>query len=710
MKKIYNTGNLYWFANYVNKGGDCANADAVLVNNIEDNSNVINEKGELNSENRSSFKTWAVIGNRNSMGQTVYYKGTFDGQGHTISGLYINSGNYCGLFGNNQGTIQNVGVINSYFYITYSSGGICTNNNGTIQNCFNTSTVKAENEAGGICYNNTSDGKIINCYNSGLVKLSSESNKEFDGICVSNEGAITNCYNNSDFTKSTCEGVTNYITPDICNGKLFEGFDEDIWVAGTSNKPFQGKFSFKMPNLKNGQNINIKGILTINFNKSDSYYFDTYTIDNFNSIELKYLDVTKNDKEHLIINCITDNNNIECEYYGIPFTLGGINIKDYVKTEFVWNTTSTPVTAQIKLFTDEENFVTKDCDVTEIEKTEPTCTTNGSVKYIAKYGKYSTDNYKYTEDKTIPLPALGHKYKAPTFTWTNYTKSVATFVCEKDDDSQTIDGVITSKIEKEPTTEAEGLKVYTATFNFNGDTYTDTKKETLAKLGTTPTFTWNYDSNPPTATFTLLCDENNMYNVGPEKCKISEDSKIEPSCTKTGSIVYKATYNTYTDNSKSIELPVLGHKYKAPTFTWTNYTKSVATFVCEKDDDSQTIDGVITSKIEKEPTTEAEGLKVYTATFNFNGDTYTDTKKETLAKLDPTPTNEISQNSQYKVWGYNNNIYIETENIDSQIQIFDINGRLIKSLKSTNTHTEININKGGIFVVVINNNIFKVAM
>ena len=35
---------------------------------------------------------------------------------------------------------------------------------------------------------------------------------------------------------------------------------------------------------------------------------------------------------------------------------------------------------------------------------------------------------------------------------------------------------------------------------------------------------------------------------------------------------------------------------------------------------------------------------------------------------------------------------------DSQIQIFDLTGHLIKSLKTTNSHNEIQLNKKGVFV------------
>ncbi|MCQ2976383.1 MAG: leucine-rich repeat protein, partial [Bacteroidales bacterium] len=163
-------------------------------------------------------------------------------------------------------------------------------------------------------------------------------------------------------------------------------------------------------------------------------------------------------------------------------------------------------------------------------------------------------------------------------------------------------------------------------------------------------------------------------------------------------------------------IKALGHTYGDPTFIWTDYSKAVASFVCTKDNDTQNINGVITSDTTLAPTFDKEGELTYTATFTFNGKPYTDTKKQVLEKLkpqggdDPTPTNELSQNPQYKVWGYNGVVYIETENTDSQIQIFDLNGRLIKSQSLTSSHTEIIINNKGVVVVVIDKTSYKVAL
>ena len=199
---IANAGQLYWFANYANNTDSYASA--VLDDNIVVNEDVLNDDGTLSS-NSAFFKEWTPIGTENN-----YYYGIFDGQGHTISGLYFynttyetypNGGKYVGLIGASGGaTIQNVGVIDSYLHGSFDVGGILGYSSGSssITNCFNTSTIIASNSnddascAGGICgYNGYCT--INNCYNTGKVG----GNGYYIGAIVGQKaenGEIYNCY------------------------------------------------------------------------------------------------------------------------------------------------------------------------------------------------------------------------------------------------------------------------------------------------------------------------------------------------------------------------------------------------------------------------------------------------------------------------------------------------------------------------------------
>ena len=164
--QISTAAELYWFAAQVNDDGK-TDIDAVLTADITINENVLNEDGELNS---GSFTQWTPICGK-EIGKFVYtkYTGTFDGGGHSISGLYYNGdGDYAGLFGyvGRDGRVQNVKVTDSYISNSEGAGrtgGVCGYNNGTITNCCNTGAVTGGERVGGVCGKND-DGTITNCY------------------------------------------------------------------------------------------------------------------------------------------------------------------------------------------------------------------------------------------------------------------------------------------------------------------------------------------------------------------------------------------------------------------------------------------------------------------------------------------------------------------------------------------------------------------
>lgn len=92
----------------------------------------------------SQDNQWIPIGNYEE-NENNYFAGTYNGKGHTISGLYINTNvGYKALFGKNTGTIQNV-VLNVEDETSVIE--ICSVNTGTISNCIdNTNKEIQKNE------------------------------------------------------------------------------------------------------------------------------------------------------------------------------------------------------------------------------------------------------------------------------------------------------------------------------------------------------------------------------------------------------------------------------------------------------------------------------------------------------------------------------------------------------------------------------------
>ena len=110
-----------------------------------------------------------------------------------------------------------------------------------------------------------------------------------------------------------------------------------------------------------------------------------------------------------------------------------------------------------------------------------------------------------------------HSYGAPSWAWAangegGYS-ATATFTCECGDE-KTENAVITSQTTPATHTTA-GQTVYTATVTFNGQTYTDTKTETIDVIPHTygtPTWSWTgYES--ATATFTCECGDEKTENA-----------------------------------------------------------------------------------------------------------------------------------------------------------------------------------------------------
>lgn len=198
---VYQIGTadeLYWFSEYAREYLDAQDSsiklDAVLTADIKVNDNVLNADGSLNTEEKDNFVSWKPIagGDTGTFDNETYYVGTFDGQNHTISGIYCTEGSrrndYAGLFGSTlNATIKNITLEDSY--IGYSNGqhvgGIVGHVKGstTIENCVNKATLYGAQIIGGIAgkvekaigSSTPRNGvNIKNCRNEGKVEAAND--------------------------------------------------------------------------------------------------------------------------------------------------------------------------------------------------------------------------------------------------------------------------------------------------------------------------------------------------------------------------------------------------------------------------------------------------------------------------------------------------------------------------------------------------------
>ena len=156
--------------------------------------------------------SWHPIGAgwENPSATEKIFKGTFDGNGKTISGLYFSSAVSktqpdgdayfgVGLFGYNSGTIKNLAVTDSYVEGFFSQaseaafvGGVVGINKGTVQNCQNTGIVVGRIKVGGIVGQNSS--QILDCKNTGKIIGTTDSTGGIAGAGDS-KSEVQNCQN-----------------------------------------------------------------------------------------------------------------------------------------------------------------------------------------------------------------------------------------------------------------------------------------------------------------------------------------------------------------------------------------------------------------------------------------------------------------------------------------------------------------------------------
>ena len=136
-------------------------------------------------------KDWTPIG-------TDYdnsYKGTFDGGGHTITGLTVTTNDqFVGLFGylNRAGMVKNVvmeGVLITSNHMFGCTGGVVGYSWGTIENCSVSGSVSGTDCVGGVVGSQKA-GSIIGCSSSATVK-----GKHYvGGVAGEKWGTMTACY------------------------------------------------------------------------------------------------------------------------------------------------------------------------------------------------------------------------------------------------------------------------------------------------------------------------------------------------------------------------------------------------------------------------------------------------------------------------------------------------------------------------------------
>ena len=141
------------------------------------------------------------------------YKGTFDGGGHTITGLAVTTNDqFVGLFGylNRAGTVKNVvmegiQITSNHVLMSGNTGGVVGYSWGTIENCSVSGSVSGTDCVGGVVGSQKA-GSIIGCSSSATVK-----GKHYvGGVAGEKWGTMTACYATGNVTLEIASQKNNF--------------------------------------------------------------------------------------------------------------------------------------------------------------------------------------------------------------------------------------------------------------------------------------------------------------------------------------------------------------------------------------------------------------------------------------------------------------------------------------------------------------------
>lgn len=320
--------------------------------------------------------------------------------------------------------------------------------------------------------------------------------------------------------------------------------------------------------------------------------------------------------------------------------------------DIVWKVNGETLTATAVIPCGNDEFCPEDLVLQPNAEGESTLTVtdngDGSWTATVKHGTVTK-----TETKTIDqVNHTVHDYGEPVFTWTENIEeitnedgtvttnvawtAVATFTCEAEEAD-----CVGSDVEEPRTVEVKcsvkadnGHRVATA--EFEGRTYTDTLHiYNLDQVTAEP------DAGKDNVTVTYQCAACSYKRV--ITAAITETVEGVQDCDSPGKVTYTATVKadavyegtegqtdnavpeyTYTDVEN---FEALGHDYE-DTYDWdeANHASCVVTLTCKREGCGHitTADAEISDLVTKEATCTEAGSKIYTATVEVDGKTFTD--------------------------------------------------------------------------------------
>ena len=239
---IGTAAELAGLAALVNGTAKDADNNPIAAVNFSGKTIILTEDINLNTDDvPASGNEWTPIGNSDNS-----FNGIFDGDGHTVGGLYVPDTTECpGLFGmgGDDAVIRNLIVVGTICAgesagdACVGVGGICAASYGKVQNCGFYGTIKADDSV----YNELFVGGIAGGYDTTVEKcwyFDTDGNSKADG--VGSFDSIIGCYHNVSGSKSgeykENGEFTNGTVASLLNASLPKGYK--MWKPGTKHPEF----------------------------------------------------------------------------------------------------------------------------------------------------------------------------------------------------------------------------------------------------------------------------------------------------------------------------------------------------------------------------------------------------------------------------------------------------------------------------------------
>ena len=336
-----------------------------------------------------------------------------------------------------------------------------------------------------------------------------------------------------------------------------------------------------------------------------------------------------------------------------------IERKEYAAPVYTWSDDMSTCTGFRECInesaTEKDNITETVTTRSEITK-EATCTEKGEITYYAEFT--NTKDFSMRVEK-VETPALGHTYEdTAEWDWDFENKTAtATVWCVTGNGDDKHDELfdennIEVTVDKPATCEEDGLATWTATFELNDKTYTDSQQVVIPATGHTLEPTWFWKVKGEKAVVYLKCKDCSF-----ERAEVADliTKTVPASCTEEGAKIVYAVYidpetqEEYTMDSdmwyqETIEK--LPHNFSTPEYTLSDDKTTVtATRKCQDCDEVETETVEVTYTVTTEPTIHERGKGVYTAT--FENEAFSFTKEVDIPAIDPAYEDEATYDWQF---------------------------------------------------------------